>query len=30
VRRLAIFGSAVTDRFNEERSDVDFLAGCAH
>lgn len=25
VRRLAVFGSAVTDRFDEARSDVDFL-----
>lgn len=25
VRRLAVFGSAVTDRFDSERSDVDFL-----
>ena len=25
VRRLAVFGSAVTDRFDEVRSDVDFL-----
>ncbi|WP_212754660.1 nucleotidyltransferase family protein [Nakamurella aerolata] len=25
VRRLAVFGSAVTERFNPERSDVDFL-----
>ncbi|HEY5878418.1 MAG TPA: nucleotidyltransferase domain-containing protein [Nakamurella sp.] len=25
VRRLAIFGSATTDRFDPERSDVDFL-----
>jgi predicted nucleotidyltransferase len=25
VRRLAVFGSATTDRFDPERSDVDFL-----
>jgi len=25
VRRLVVSGSAVTDRFNEERSDVGFL-----
>lgn len=25
VRRLVIFGSALTDRFDETRSDVDFL-----
>jgi hypothetical protein len=25
VRRLVIFGSAVTDRFDESTSDVDFL-----
>lgn len=25
VRRLCVFGSAVTDRFDPERSDVDFL-----
>ncbi|MDQ2848419.1 MAG: nucleotidyltransferase domain-containing protein [Actinomycetota bacterium] len=25
VRRLSVFGSAVTDRFDEARSDVDFL-----
>jgi len=25
VRRLVVFGSAVTDRFDDERSDVDFL-----
>lgn len=25
VRRLAVFGSAVTDDFDPERSDVDFL-----
>ncbi len=25
VRRLVVFGSAVTDRFDESRSDVDFL-----
>ena len=25
VRRLAVFGSAVTDRFDPARSDVDFL-----
>ena len=25
VRRLAVFGSAVTDRFDEGLSDVDFL-----
>ena len=25
VRRLVVFGSAVTDRFDEARSDVDFL-----
>jgi predicted nucleotidyltransferase len=25
VRRLAVFGSALTDRFDEARSDVDFL-----
>lgn len=25
VRRLVVFGSALTDRFDEERSDVDFL-----
>lgn len=25
VRRLSVFGSAVTDRFDPERSDVDFL-----
>lgn len=25
VRRLAVFGSAVTDRFDHARSDVDFL-----
>ena len=25
VRRLAVFGSAVTDRFDPERSDLDFL-----
>jgi uncharacterized protein len=25
VRRLVVFGSAVTDRFDEPRSDVDFL-----
>lgn len=25
VSRLAVFGSAVTDRFDPERSDVDFL-----
>lgn len=25
VRRLAVFGSAVTDDFDSERSDVDFL-----
>lgn len=25
VRRLAVFGSAGTDRFDPERSDVDFL-----
>lgn len=25
VRRLFVFGSAVTDRFDPERSDVDFL-----
>jgi hypothetical protein len=25
VRRLVVFGSAVTDRFDDARSDVDFL-----
>jgi uncharacterized protein len=25
VRRLLVFGSALTDRFDESRSDVDFL-----
>ena len=25
VRRLVLFGSAVTDRFDTSRSDVDFL-----
>lgn len=25
VRRLSVFGSAVTDRFDPDRSDVDFL-----
>ncbi|MGW9114237.1 nucleotidyltransferase family protein [Microbacterium sp. NPDC055683] len=25
VRRLRVFGSVLTDRFDEERSDVDFL-----
>ncbi len=25
VRRLSVFGSAMTDRFDESRSDVDFL-----
>lgn len=25
VRRLSVFGSALTDRFDENRSDVDFL-----
>jgi predicted nucleotidyltransferase len=25
VRRLVVFGSAATDRFDESRSDVDFL-----
>jgi predicted nucleotidyltransferase len=25
VRRLSVFGSALTDRFDAERSDVDFL-----
>jgi len=29
VRSLAVFGSAVTDRFDPERSDVDFLVDFA-
>lgn len=27
VARLRVFGSALTDRFDPERSDVDFLVG---
>lgn len=30
VRRLAVFGSATTDHFDEQRSDVDFLVEFAH
>ncbi len=29
VRRLSVFGSAITDRFDESRSDVDFLVELA-
>lgn len=30
VRRLEIFGSALTDRFNPESSDLDFLVEFEH